>query len=136
MIIHLSNFNKKYNVGTKMDSIVKEKSHTGSFVKQNDVSGLNFGKDRRKNNCDKERNVTTIRPTCDMEKLDTVSRKKSISKKVCDQRQAVIEIKKHATNNVVNEKNESNNDEHGSLGRVRSLISHLFDTSFVTCLFS
>ena len=36
MIIHLSNFNKKYNFGTKMDSIVKEKSHTGSFVKQNE----------------------------------------------------------------------------------------------------
>ena len=36
IIIHLSNFNKKYHFGTKMDSTVKEKSHTGSFVKQNE----------------------------------------------------------------------------------------------------
>ena len=34
------------------------------------------------------------------------SRKKSISKKVCNKPQAVIEIKTHATINVVNEKNE------------------------------
>ena len=36
IIIHLPNFNKKNHFGTKMDSTVKEKSHTSSFVKQNE----------------------------------------------------------------------------------------------------
>ena len=92
-------------------------------MEQNDVSGLNFKKDRRKNNCDKERNVTTIDPTYNMEELDTVSRRKRISKKVCDKPQAVIEIKTHATINVVNEKNENNSvdkikDQNGNVENI------------------